>query len=121
MRCAIAFIVLAATSATVFNAGDAATCFVDAEGSTIVHYTVSLHPHFKCTHSGTTCTCSSTHPTHAMGECKEFDHTDGSTHSVGGDCSDAGRPTPAPTLRTPHLAASRSWSTTAWPGTSTKL
>ena len=79
-----------AATGTYFGPSDPPTCHVDSAGRTVVHYKHGLHQSFKCTHQGSKCTCTNTHPTHHKGSCKEFDHTDGSTHGIHGDCTDTG-------------------------------
>merc|ERR1719310_869972 len=49
-----------------------------------------FHPSFKCTHTGNVCSFTNTHPTHHTGLCKEFDHTNGKTHQISGDCTSSG-------------------------------
>merc|ERR1719331_624304 len=81
----------AAAPAVVFSDGDAPACSIGSDGRTVVQFTKNMHPSFKCTQgsSGTTCSCTTTHPTHHKGGCRQFDH-DGKTFSPQGDCSDAG-------------------------------
>ena len=58
----------------------------------------AVHPNFKCTHESGTCSCSD-HPT-AVGNCKEFDHTDATKLRLSDDAECATStpaPTPAPT------------------------
>lgn len=71
-----------------FNNGAKPLCQVDASGRTIVSYQSvnPAHMHFKCTHANGKCTCTD-HPTHAAGNCKQFDHK-GQTHTINGDCED---------------------------------
>eukprot|EP00937_MAST-01D_sp_MAST-1D-sp2_P005353 g5353.t1 len=83
----ICVVAAAASTDTFFAANEAPKCFVDAQGNTIVHYKSDRHDSFKCTHEGSVCACTA-HPTHKT--CMEFDHTSGTTHQIGGDCSDAG-------------------------------
>ena len=72
---------------------------VDANGNTHVYYSSAQHPSFKCTHSGTTCSCTLKHPTHDTGGCKEFESLKaGNLLYHGGDCTASGlSPTPPPT------------------------
>ena len=87
---ATTFALAAAAPATVFQPGQAPRCFISG-GRTVVEYTrAAIHPSFKCSHNGNSCKCALTHPTHHTGSCKEFDHTDGTKHSVSGDCSKTG-------------------------------
>ena len=81
----------AAAPATVFQQGDAPTC-TRSNGRTIVHFTDNMHPSFKCTHTGSTCSCVSNHPTHHKGGCREFDHNGKNLNLNGssGGCTDAG-------------------------------
>jgi hypothetical protein len=88
---------VAAAPAVIFAPGQAPVCFVNADGNTVVQYIQAKHPSFKCTHNAGKCACAFTHPTHHRGGCQQFDHTSGKTHSVNGDCTAAGKPTPAPT------------------------
>ena len=82
---------LAGVSATVFGAADVPVCHVDQAGRTVVHYSDDhpLHISFLCSHVGSSCTCKK-HPTHHGGKCRQFHHTDGSKHDLGGDCTDTG-------------------------------
>ena len=87
---ATTFALAAAAPATVFQPGQAPRCYISG-GRTVVEYTrAAIHPSFKCSHNGNSCKCALTHPTHHTGSCKEFDHTDGTKHSVSGDCSNTG-------------------------------
>jgi hypothetical protein len=80
-----------ASPAYTFATGEAPHCLVLANGATSVHYSGTIHPSFKCSHtSANTCVCSNPHPTHHTGGCKEFDHTDGTNHKADGDCTDSG-------------------------------
>ena len=107
MRCfAISAIVgtALAAPATIFSAGQAPKCFVNAQGETVVEFSDTMHPSFKCSHQGQACQCVSVHPTHHKGLCRQFTHTSGKTHTLNGDCTTSGRnaisglnPTPAPT------------------------
>jgi hypothetical protein len=73
-------------------------CEVDAQGYTHVYYQDTLHPSFKCTHSGSTCACTLQHPTHHKGGCKQLESkAAGKLLDTGGDCTDSGKNTPAPT------------------------
>ena len=73
-------------------------CEVDAQGYTHVYYQDTLHPSFKCTHSGSTCACTLQHPTHHKGGCKQLESkAAGKILDTGGDCTDSGKNTPAPT------------------------
>lgn len=72
------------TDADIVRTGDAPKCSV-VDGHTVVHYSPSFHPSFKCTHDNGACTCT-THPTSALGGCMEIDHTNGDTVQHGGDC-----------------------------------
>jgi hypothetical protein len=77
-------------------------CEVDAQGITHVFYVHAQHPSFKCTHSGSTCACTLQHPTHHKGGCKQLESkAAGKLLDTGGDCTDSGKntaaPTPAPT------------------------
>ena len=85
MRCCVLLISVCVASAASFKEGDFPTCHVDSAGRTIVKYTDTLQSHqaFKCTHAGNKCTCGA-HPTHR--DCRQFDHTDASTHTLGGGC-----------------------------------
>jgi len=69
--------------------GDVPTCQV-VNGHTIVNYTPSFHPSFKCAHTGATCACT-VHPTHSTGGCKEIEHTNGVSVQHAGDCTDSGK------------------------------
>ena len=91
MRSLLLLALAPVATATYFGPSDPPTCHVDTAGRTIVHYKHGLHQSFKCTHQGTKCTCTNSHPTHHKGGCKEFDHTDGSDHNTSGDCSVTGR------------------------------
>jgi hypothetical protein len=67
-----------------------------------VYYKDTQHPSFKCTHSGSTCACTLQHPTHHKGGCKQLESkAAGKILDTGGDCTDSGKntaaPTPAPT------------------------
>ena len=78
-------------------------CEVDAQGYTHVYYKDTQHPSFKCTHSGSTCACTLQHPTHHKGGCKQLESKAASKLlDTGGDCTDSGKntaaPTPAPAL-----------------------
>jgi hypothetical protein len=78
-------------------------CEVDAQGITHVFYVHAQHPSFKCTHSGSTCACTLQHPTHHKGGCKQLESkAAGKILDTGGDCTDSGKntaaPTPAPAL-----------------------
>lgn len=64
------------------------TCHL-VNGHTVIRYTDTLHTHFKCTHQSSSCSCA-WHPTNAKGLCAEFDHNDGTTHTVSGDCTATG-------------------------------
>ena len=85
MRCCVLLISVCVASAASFKEGDVPTCHVDSAGRTVVKYTDTLQSHkaFKCTHAGNKCTCGA-HPTHR--DCRQFDHTDASTHTLGGGC-----------------------------------
>jgi hypothetical protein len=105
-----------AADTTFANSGSdlAPKCFYDAAtGKTTVHYTplAHIHPSFKCIHVDVNgdpatnkaaamaggCKCTTTHPNFHRGGCMQFDHVDGKTHSVSGDCTTAGgAPTSAP-------------------------
>ena len=82
---------VASAPATIFKQGDAPKCFLTASGETVVEYVSSMHPSFKCTPTGATCTCTAKHPTHHTGSCQQLSHTSGTVHSVSGDCSDTGK------------------------------
>ena len=83
--CALA--TLTGVRATAFGANDMPVCHVDSAGRTVVHYTEEhpKHQSFLCTHQGGRCECKA-HPTHHHGKCRQFHHTDGSKHTLGGDC-----------------------------------
>ena len=72
------------------NAGP--ECFMHNK-RTVVHFTTKFHPSFTCSHNAalTKCSCVSLHPTHHHGKCQEIFHTDGSQHTLGGDCSASGK------------------------------
>jgi len=80
-----------AAPATIFSAGQAPKCFVNAQGETVVEFTDTMHPSFKCSHQGQACQCVSVHPTHHKGLCRQFTHTSGKTHTLNGDCTTSGR------------------------------
>jgi hypothetical protein len=81
--------IAAATTATVFAPGAAPNCFVSSDGRTVIEFTAKKMPSFKCSHTGSECSCTNAHPTHHDGGCREFEHTDGTDHKFG-DCTDAG-------------------------------
>jgi len=70
--------------------GSAPKCFVQG-GRTIVQYSKTFHKSFHCSHDASGCSCTVEHGSHQKGECKQFDHTDATTHKFGGDCSNAGK------------------------------
>jgi hypothetical protein len=76
------------------------TCEV-VHGQTLIKWSAAVHASraFKCTHGASgSCACTFGHPTHTPGLCKQFEHSDGSLHQIGGDCtSDAGANTASPT------------------------
>ena len=81
------------TQPTFFGATDPPACHVTAEGRTVIHYTSTIHPSFKCTHDpgAGTCACVSKHPTHHAGLCQEFSSVGNDpTHTLSGDCTDSG-------------------------------
>jgi hypothetical protein len=73
------------TDPDIFRAGDAPTCSV-VGGHTVVNYSPAFHASFKCSHSGTSCSCDAAHPTSANGGCKEIVHTNGVAIHHAGDC-----------------------------------
>jgi len=73
------------TDPSIIRAGDQPLCHVSAAGHTVVRYTNAFQKNFKCVHSGQTCSCIA-HPT-AAGDCKEFDHTDGTTKRLSNDAA----------------------------------
>jgi hypothetical protein len=80
-----------AVSKQVVVANSAPTCEVDATGTTHVYYKLAIHPSFKCTHTGSTCTCAQ-HPTHHAGGCMQMEgkRPDSSSRllTMGGNCAD---------------------------------
>ena len=76
---------------TVFSAGQAPKCYLMANGETSVQYSSTLHPSFTCAHKGLVCKCTLTHPTHALGQCRQITHTDAKTYDISGDCGLSGR------------------------------
>ena len=100
--CAVGASVALNTPNQYFSKGDAPKCLM-LNGHTLVQFDTELHPSFHCSHNAaqTKCSCQFEHPTHARGKCKSFAHTDGTHHAIGGDCTESGRnteaPTPAPT------------------------
>ena len=96
-------------------AGTPPTCVYDAgTGRTHVYYTRAVHESFKCTHTiSGACTCVE-HPTHRRGSCKQVQSkATGKILDYAGDCSDAGKdtpaPTPAPTPTPPTPAPASPW------------
>jgi hypothetical protein len=79
-----------AAPATIFSDGQPPKCFVLANGETRVEYSNDKHPSFKCAHSGLSCSCTLKHPTHHTGLCRQFDHSNGKTFGIGGDCTASG-------------------------------
>ena len=77
---------------TYFAPGAGPKCFMH-KGRTVVHFTTKFHPSFTCSHNAalTKCSCVSLHPTHHHGKCQEIFHTDGTQHTLGGDCSASGK------------------------------
>ena len=92
---ALALCVLATLTgvrATMFGANDVPVCHVDSAGRTVVHYTEEhpKHKSFLCTHQSGSCACTA-HPTHPT-SCRQMHHTDGSKHTLGGDCTSPVKP-----------------------------
>jgi hypothetical protein len=80
------------TDPDIVRTGDAAKCKV-VNGHTVVSYSRAFHASFKCTHTNGACACTTTHPT--LSACREFDHIDGTTNTVG-SAADCTPPTAGP-------------------------
>ena len=111
VACALGLSLALNTPNQYFSRGDAPKCQM-LNGHTLVQFDTELHPSFHCSHNAakTACSCEFEHKTHARGKCKSFKHVDGTLHTIGGDCTESGRnteaPTPAPT-KAPTLAPTK--------------